>query len=402
MFVYIFGIILDILWITFYFIGIFYLGVGLLSLMPSKYKKISNEYLKFAIVIPAHNEGNVIKNLLLSLKSQEYPDKCYDIYVMADKCLDNTALVSLEMGAKVLYRTSNEISGKGIALADAFMQIREIDNTFDGYVIIDADNIADRRFLKEINIAMLQGHNAVQGYIDSKNPMKSWVSHAHSVWYWITNHTIQKGFSDLGIGCSLGGTGFALSKGLLDEVNWDVNSLAEDAEYTIKLCIEGEKVYFAPSAVVFDEKPCKFSESVKQRVRWAKGIFSVEKTYFGILLKKGKIFDLLMLSSNWLMPLIFIVYAALTTFVMMKLMGIINIDLLQLWISPFNILSLCAFTFGMIFLSFAALVQDKKYDSKIILNTVGFLIYIFSWIPIGTYGVLKHRTNKWYHTKHNE
>ena len=81
MFAYILGLVLDILWIIFYLIGIFYLGAGLLSLLPSKYKKISDGYLNFAIVIPAHNEGNVIENLLASLKNQEYPDGCYKVYV---------------------------------------------------------------------------------------------------------------------------------------------------------------------------------------------------------------------------------------------------------------------------------------------------------------------------------
>ena len=102
------------------------------------------------------------------------------------------------------------------------------------------------------------------------------------------------------------------------------------------------------------------------------------------------------------MPLTSFVFAALTVLVLIKLMGILKIDMPQLWLSPFNALSLCFFTFGMIFSSFAALVQDKKYDSKIILNTIGFLIYIFSWVPIGIYGVFRHRKKEWYHTKHKE
>ena len=321
---------------------------------------------------------------------------------MEDKRIDNTISVSEKNGAKVLFRTAGIETGKGTALSDAFLQINNIDPMVDAFVVIDADNITDNRFLKEINITMLQGNSAVQGYIDAKNPMDSWVSYAHSLWYWITNHILQKGLSDSGIGCCLGGTGFALSKTLLDEVNWDVDSLAEDAEYTAKLCLNGKRVFFASKAVIYDEKPCKFKDSVNQRLRWAKGIFLVNKKYSVSLIKKGKILDLLKLSGNWLMPLTFFVLSALTVIVFMNIMGIIKCDLVQLWLAPLNVFSLCFYIFGMIFISFSALVQDKKYSKKIILNTIGFLIYLISWIPIGIYGALKHRKKEWYHTKHSQ
>lgn len=401
-FTYIFGLVLDILWIILYLIGIFYLGAAILSLLPSKFKKISDGYLNFAIVIPAHNEEKVIKNLLYSLIDQEYPKKNYKIYVMADNCIDKTVSISSEMGASVIFRSVKDRTGKGSALADAFEQIKNIDTTVDAFVIIDADNVVGKKFLREICITMLQGNSAVQGYIDAKNPMDSWVSHAHSVWYWITNHIIQKGLSDLGTGCLLGGTGFAISKELVEEISWDVNSLAEDAEYTAKLCLNNKKVHYAPGAVVYDEKPCKFKDSVNQRLRWAKGVFFVKKKYSGLLLKKGKLLDLLKLSSNWLMPLTFFTLSFLTVIVFMNIVGIIECDFVQLWVEPFNVLSLCFYTLGMIFSTFAALVQDKKYSHKILLNSIGFWIYIISWIPIGIYGAIKHRKKEWYHTKHSQ
>ena len=44
------------------------------------------------------------------------------------------------------------------------------DARYDAYCVFDADNLADRRSLAEMNNAYRAGARAAQGYPDSKNP----------------------------------------------------------------------------------------------------------------------------------------------------------------------------------------------------------------------------------------
>lgn len=46
---------------------------------------------RFAAIISARNEENVIGSLIASLKAQNYPRELLDIYVIADNCTDRTA-----------------------------------------------------------------------------------------------------------------------------------------------------------------------------------------------------------------------------------------------------------------------------------------------------------------------
>ena len=81
---------------------IYQLFVSLCSLVKLKEKplKVNKEH-RFMAIIPAHNEQEVVGNLIESLKNQNYPKNLYDIYVIADNCTDHTARVAREAGAIV-------------------------------------------------------------------------------------------------------------------------------------------------------------------------------------------------------------------------------------------------------------------------------------------------------------
>lgn len=56
-------------------------------------KKPSKNY-RYAILIAARNEENVLPFLLESLRDQNYDSNLYDIFVVADNCTDKTAQVA--------------------------------------------------------------------------------------------------------------------------------------------------------------------------------------------------------------------------------------------------------------------------------------------------------------------
>ncbi len=400
MFVYWMNTIAIILQIGFFLLALYYLGIAIFSLFPQAKQPYQEGTLRFAVVIPAHNEAATLPGLLRSLQLQTYPKDHFSVYVMADRCTDRTYEIARQFQAIPLLPAKRNTFGKGAALADAFTQIIQHNDSFDAFVILDADNLADPMFLEEINQTMQQGHPVVQGYIDSKNPNGSWLSHAYSVWYWLTNRTIQMGYNRLQLGCKLGGTGFAISREILRKIPWKTVSMAEDAEFTLRLALKNQKVRYTSRAIVYDEKPTELSSSILQRIRWTQGITQVQRELGWKLLRYGKWNAFLRFWSDFLIPLCLILFLVLDIFSVTNLLELTSVQFVKLWTKPLPFLLLNFYLLGTLVTSAAALFLEKKWNRKLILNIFGFFLYIISWIPAGLLGILKHKDNKWYHTKH--
>ncbi len=80
---------------------------------------------RYAVLISARNEANVIGNLIDCLHSQTYPSELIDIWLVADNCTDNTAEVARNMGCHVIERFNKEQVGKGYALTYLLDQMNE-------------------------------------------------------------------------------------------------------------------------------------------------------------------------------------------------------------------------------------------------------------------------------------
>ena len=98
---------------------------------------------------------------------------------------------------------------KGDVMRFAYRQLR--DKGYDAFCVFDADNVADPRFLREMNNAYRAGARAAQGYRDSKNPFDSAISGCYSIYYWMMDRFHNQGKAGLGMSAMLGGTGFMVS-----------------------------------------------------------------------------------------------------------------------------------------------------------------------------------------------
>lgn len=81
--------------------------------------------LRFAVVIPAHDEEAGISSTIESLLAMDYPRELFSLLVVADNCSDATAERARLAGATVLVRDDITRRGKGFALAHAFSRILE-------------------------------------------------------------------------------------------------------------------------------------------------------------------------------------------------------------------------------------------------------------------------------------
>jgi cellulose synthase/poly-beta-1,6-N-acetylglucosamine synthase-like glycosyltransferase len=125
---------------------------------------------RFAIVIPAHNEENVIAKTVSQLLEQSYPRELFRVFVVADFCTDETTHRAGKAGATVLERNSGPRTGKGGALSWAFGQISAI-GRYDT-VIQDSDTKSIR--LPENYGCRLVKATGDQGQHVISNPNAGW------------------------------------------------------------------------------------------------------------------------------------------------------------------------------------------------------------------------------------
>lgn len=264
--------------ITIYWV--YQLIISLCSLIKVKDKPlVEDKEHRFMMIIPAHNEEKVIKELIDSLQHLDYNKDLYDIYVIADNCTDSTAQIAKDAGAIVYERFDETHKTKGFALQWFLQQKIEEDAPYDAFCIFDADNIVDKNFLKAMNKKLNQGEDVVQGYRDIKNPSDSWVTAGYAIFYWTMNRFYHLARYNLGLSPLINGTGFMVKFDVVKPDGWQTKTLTEDIEFSLKRIIAGKKLGWATDAIVYDEQPVGFKQSWSQRSRWTVGHIQCLKEY---------------------------------------------------------------------------------------------------------------------------
>ena len=242
------------------------------------------DYHRLAVLIAARNESAVIGALLESLRAQNYPSELVDIYVGADNCTDDTAAVARAHGARVYERADTLHVGKGYVLNFLLRCIAEAGENYDAYVVLDADNVLDPDFLREIDRVHSDGYEVVTCYRNSKNYGDNWISAGYALWFLREARYLNGARMALGSSCAVSGTGFLFSDSVLRGCGgWNFFLLTEDIEFTIDSVTRGVKIGYAGRAVLYDEQPTSFRQSWRQRMRWSRGYLQVFGRYGGAL-----------------------------------------------------------------------------------------------------------------------
>ncbi len=254
-----------------------------------RYKK-STDYKNYAFLISARNEEKVIGNLIKSIRKQKYPQDKITIFVVADNCTDKTAQVAKEAGAVVYERFNNELIGKGYALNFLTNHIIEDYGSmkvFDGYFIIDADNVLDGYFVEKMNDAFSAGNKVVRSYISSKNFGSNFISAGYGYHHLRTMRTLHIPRTKLNLSCTVNGTGVLISSEILEaNGGWTNLNITEDIEFSVDSILKGYQIVNCYDAILYDEQPTTFKVMFRQRIRWAKGYLIMFKTHTLAILRK--------------------------------------------------------------------------------------------------------------------
>lgn len=273
------NLIIGIVFFLCYAYQFFYIPVVLLRRRASA--PVKSEPHRYAVLICARNEQAVIGDLIASIRSQTYDQSLISIFVLADNCTDDTALIARCAGATAYERFNTQQIGKGYALQTLLHYLdRDYPDGFDGYFVFDADNLLAPDYMERMNETFSAGHEIITSYRNSKNYGDNWISAGYALWFLRESRYLNHARHLLGTSCAVSGTGFLFSRKVLQEIgSWPFHLLTEDIEFSIHQITRGRKVAFCPDAVLYDEQPTSFRQSWRQRQRWAKGYIQVFQHY---------------------------------------------------------------------------------------------------------------------------
>jgi len=391
-----FNLIILFVFTGFYLYQAFYV---LVSLIYKSENMISTRDHKYAVVIAARNESNVIGHLIESIKNQKYPSHLIDIFVVADNCTDNTQEVAKNAGAIVFERFNKQHVGKGYALDYAFKLIKSKYDNYEGYFIFDADNLLDENYITEMNKVFDNNYKIVTSYRNSKNYDTNWISAGYSLWFLREARFLNNSRMILKTGCAVSGTGFLVHDDIIVKNNgWKHHLLTEDIEFSIDNAIQGELIGYCDNAKIYDEQPYDFEQSWNQRLRWAKGFYQVFTKYGFDLLKgmfKNKSFccyDMFMT----IMPAMIISLLSVATNLLFLSYALVNIEVSPMIVRETTSAIIMSFTnFYLVIFALGLLTtisewkQIRSTTKKKILYTFTFPIFIFTYVPISIVALFK-------------
>jgi cellulose synthase/poly-beta-1,6-N-acetylglucosamine synthase-like glycosyltransferase len=234
-------------------------------------------YTRFCVMIPAYKEDTVILSTARRALLQFYPRKCYDIVVIADQLQPATVASLSEIGVKVI-EVHFEQSTKVKALNEAFQRLP---GEYDYAVILDADNLMKRDFLRKVNNLIQNKHyEAIQGQRMPKNKENK-ISFLDGLSEAINNHIYRQGAAAVGLSASINGSGIAIQYSLLKEKLSTMHSVGGfDRELEVLMLRENIRVYYFKDAVVLDEKVSDIKSFQNQRRRWISSQYHYLAKYF--------------------------------------------------------------------------------------------------------------------------
>lgn len=231
---------------------------------------------RFAVFIPAYKEDAVILDVAQQALNQDYPPNLYRVVIIADSLQQSTIATLRALPIEVI-EVSFESSTKVKSLAYAITNLK---GSYDYAVILDADNVMERRFLSILNDLHVAGEKVVQGQRAPKNNNNQ-MAFLDGMSEAINNHVYRQGSTALGLSSSISGSGisfdFSTYKGLITGMT-SVGGF--DRELELLLLQKGIRVLYCKEAIVYDEKVQQAAVFENQRRRWISSQYHYLAKYF--------------------------------------------------------------------------------------------------------------------------
>lgn len=234
-----------------------------------------------SVLIPMHNEEQVLQNVLDAILECNYDRDRLEIIPINDNSTDATAEMLDEYHSRFpfirpLHRDSEE-RGKPAGLNDAMKLAKgEI------IIVFDADYRPGKDVLRLLALAFEDPEvGAVMGRVIPYNANKNWLTRLLNLERSGGYQADQQARYNLKTMPQYGGTVGGFRKSIMLETGgFNTRVLAEDTELTYRLYTRGWKVVYANGAECYEEAPETWEVRGKQVRRWSRGHNSVMFRYF--------------------------------------------------------------------------------------------------------------------------
>ena len=226
---------------------------------------------RVSILIPAHNEENVIGGLLKSLVTQDYPKELMEVIVINDGSTDKTGDIAKAFAKRFNFVKVVDIYPGGNGKAQA-LNIGLEHAKGDVILVFDADYVPMFDCVRRLVENLMDGrYGVVQGNI---------IPYNHGTFFSkvvrlerLVGYELEFPVRDaLSLFVQYGGTVGGFRREVIERVGkWRRNTLAEDTDLTCRAMIHGFKIKYVRDALALEQAVDNLWAYIKQRFRWMKG-----------------------------------------------------------------------------------------------------------------------------------
>ncbi len=221
---------------------------------------------RIVVLIPAYKQDDVIEHTVISVLSQAYPQRMFDVTVISDHQSEMTNMRLAQYPITLLTPNFAE-STKAKSLQYAILNLPEF-KIYDIVLILDADNIVEQDFLQKVNEAFeIAATKAIQTHRISKN-RDTTVARLGAIFEEINNAIFRRGHINMGLSSALAGSGTAYDFNWFKTNVMKTKTAGEDKELEALLLRQEIFIDYFEDIYVYGEKKRTTTKLNQQRGRW--------------------------------------------------------------------------------------------------------------------------------------
>jgi cellulose synthase/poly-beta-1,6-N-acetylglucosamine synthase-like glycosyltransferase len=336
-----------------------------------------------AVLIPAHNEGKVIRHTLEAMLAFDYPANLYEVLVINDGSTDDTGEIVREFAERDgRIRLVNVPPGEGGRGKSRALNIG-LTHTEAGLIAVyDADNTPEPAALRYL-VAQLLLHpdlGAVLGKFRTVNRDRNLLTRFINVETLSFQSIVQAGRWKLFRVSTLPGTNFVIRRGLIDAMcGWDEAAITEDSELSIRVYMEGFRIKPIPYAVTHEQEPETWRVWFRQRSRWVRGNNYVATKFLRQIPRFRR--KVLAVEVLYLLSLYYVFFVAIVASDLIFLVSLLRIVAIPLP-GPYTAVWVLAFLLFIMEILLALSYDREDSLGKIGLIVLAYFTYCQLWIVV--------------------
>ena len=336
-----------------------------------------------AVLIPAHNEGKVIRGTLEAMLALDYPAGRYQVVVINDGSTDDTGAIVrsfaerdprirlVDVPAGEGGRGKSRALNLGLAATDAGL-----------VAVYDADNTPEAGALRYL-VAQLLLHpelGAVLGKFRTVNRSRNLLTRFINVETLSFQSIVQAGRWKLFRVATLPGTNFVIRRTLIEGLGgWDEDAITEDSELSIRVYVEGFRIKVIPYAVTHEQEPETWAVWFKQRTRWVRGNNYVATKFIRQIPRFRS--KALAVEVLYLLSLYYVFFVAIVASDLLFLAGLLRLVAIPLP-GPYTAVWALAFLLFIMEILLALSYDREDSPAKIGLIVLAYFTYCQLWIVV--------------------